>query len=74
MVYNTPKEFLSEIRRIMALQDIPMKELAARMDTTQQNASKIFTQCNPKLETLYSICNALNLQMDIKFVSKDDTN
>lgn len=74
MIYNTPKEFLSEIRRIMALQDIPMKELAARMETTQQNASKIFTQCNPKLETLYNICNALNLQMDIKFISKDDTN
>lgn len=73
MVYNTSKEFLSEIKRVMDLQDIPMKELATRMSTSQQNVSKIFTQCNPKLETLYKICNALNIQMDVNFILKDDT-
>ena len=55
MICNTPKELLAEIKKIMDIEDIPMKELAARMETTQQNISNIFLQCNPKLETFYKI-------------------
>lgn len=74
MIINTTKELLAEIRKIMDIRDIPMKDLASRMETTQQNVSKIFSQGNPKLETFYKICNALNLQLDVKFINKDDTN
>ena len=73
MICNTPKELLAEIKKIMNIEDIPMKDLAARMETTQQNISKIFLQCNPKLETFYKICNALDLQLNINFIKKDDT-
>lgn len=73
MICNTPKELLAEIKKIMDIEDIPMKDLAARMKTSQQNISKIFLQCNSKLETFYKICNALDLQLDIHFIKKDDT-
>lgn len=74
MICNTPKELLAEIKKIMDIKDIPMKDLAARMKTSQQNISKIFSQSNPKLETFYRICNALDLQLDINFLNnKDDT-
>lgn len=75
MICNTPKELLAEIKKIMDIEDIPMKDLADRMETSQQNISKIFSQGNPKLETFYRICNALDLQLDINFlIDKDDTN
>ena len=71
MVY-TPKELMAEIRHIMILKDIQMKELAALMDTTQQNISNIFRNANPKYSTLLQICKVLNIDMDIEFVDKKD--
>lgn len=73
MIYNTPKEIMSEIKHQMDLNDIPMKELASRMNTSQQNLSKIFTNANPQCKTLLEICDALNLDIDITFYSKGDT-
>ncbi|MDR1772435.1 MAG: helix-turn-helix domain-containing protein [Hungatella sp.] len=68
----TPKELMAEIRRRMILKDVQMKELAALMDTTQQNMSNIFRNANPKYSTLLQICEALNLDIDINFVDKKD--
>ena len=71
MVY-TSKELMAEIRHIMILKDIQMKELAVLMDTTQQNISNIFRNANPKYSTLLQICEVLNIDMDIEFVDKKD--
>ena len=71
MVY-TSKELMAEIRHIMILKDIQMKELAVLMDTTQQNISNIFRNANPKYSTLLQICEVLNLDMNIEFVDKKD--
>lgn len=68
----TPKELMAEIRRRMILKDVQMKELAALMDTTQQNMSNIFRNANPKYSTLLQICEALNLDIEIKFMDKKD--
>lgn len=68
----TSKELMAEIRRNMILKDIHMKELAARMDTTQQNISNIFRNANPKYSTLLQICEVLDLDLDIEFVDKKD--
>lgn len=70
MIYNTPKELLSEIKHIMDLRDIPMKDLASRLNVSQQTVSKIFGKSNPQLFTVLQICEALNIAMDIKFVDK----
>lgn len=68
----TPKELIAEIRHKMNLKDIQMKELAARMNTTQQNMSNIFKNANPKYSTLLQICDVLDLDMNIEFVDKKD--
>lgn len=68
----TPKELMAEIRHKMILKDIQMKELAALMDTTQQNMSNIFRNANPKYSTLLQICEVLNMDMNIEFVDKKD--
>lgn len=72
MIYNTPKELLSEIKHIMDLRDIPMKDLANRLNVSQQSVSKIFGKSNPQLATVLQICDALNICMDIDFVNKRD--
>lgn len=64
----TPKELMAEIRHKMILKDIQMKELAARMDTTQQNMSNIFRNANPKYSTMLQICEVLDMDMNIEFV------
>ncbi|EXG86137.1 Cro/C1-type HTH DNA-binding domain [Clostridium sp. ASBs410] len=68
----TPKELMAEIRRRMILKDVQMKELAALMDTTQQNMSNIFRNANPKYSTLLQICETLNLDIEINFTDKKD--
>ncbi len=68
----TPKELMAEIRRRMILKDVQMKELAALMNTTQQNISNIFRNANPKYSTLLQICEVLNMDMDITFTDKKD--
>jgi transcriptional regulator with XRE-family HTH domain len=51
-----------------------MKDLAARMNKSQQSISQIFQIANPKISTLLEICNVLNLQIDINFKNKSDAN
>ena len=70
MVCNSPKEMMLEIKRYMNLHDIPIKELALKMGTSQQNASKIFSDCNPKLETVFKILDSLDVNIDISIIQK----
>jgi transcriptional regulator with XRE-family HTH domain len=74
MICTTSKEILAEIKKYMDLNDIPMKDLAARMNKSQQSISQIFQIANPKISTLLEICNVLNLQIDINFKNKSDAN
>lgn len=70
MIYSTPKELLSEIKRIMDINDITMKDLSVRMNKSQQSISQIFKISNPTLETLYNMCNCLDIDIDISFNRK----
>lgn len=74
MICNTSKELLSEIKKYMDINNIQMKELAVMMNKSQQSISQIFQVSNPKCDTLFQICNALDIEMDIKFIqNKSDT-
>lgn len=68
MICSTPKEILIEIKRYMELNDIPIKDLAARMDKSPQNVSKKFKNENPTLKSIYEICNALNVKIDFSVI------
>lgn len=72
MKCSSTKELLAEIRHVMNLHDIPMKDLAFRMNTSQQNISRIFTSNNPTCDTFFEICHALNFDVDITIRKKDD--
>ena len=71
MVNNTPNDVLWDIRKYMFENNILIKELAAKMDSTPAAVSKIFQSGSPRLATLMEICNALNLNIDISFKPKD---
>ena len=65
MICTTSKEILAEIKKHMCLNDIPMKDLAARMNKSQQSISQIFQVANPQINTLLEICDVLDLQVEI---------
>lgn len=68
MICNTPKELLAEIKRYMDINDIQIKELATNMNTSSQSVSQYFNNGNPKLSSLFEICNALNVKIDFTLV------
>lgn len=73
MIYNTPKELMLEIRHQMKLMDINISELAIKMGKKQQNVSQLFSVSNPKLSSLFEVCDALDLDIDVNFIyNKED--
>ena len=70
MICCSSKELLVEIKKYMNLNDISMKSLAATMNKSQQSVSQIFNNGNPKISTIFDICDALNLELDINFCKK----
>lgn len=73
MICNNTKELLAEIKKYMDLNDIRIKDLAADMNTNSQSISQYFKNGNPNCNTLFKICDALNLQLDIILIDKSDT-
>lgn len=70
MIYLTSKELMAQIEHIIKLKSIPKKEIAQKMNVSQQTISKILGSNNPKYLTLLQLCEALDICMDIKFVDK----
>lgn len=70
MICNNTKELLAEIKKYMMLNNIQLKDLAVNMDKSHQSVSQIFQNGNPKSNTLFEICDALGIKMDITFVDK----
>ena len=68
MVCKNTKELLAEIKKYMLLNDIQLKDLAISMGKSHQSVSQIFQNGNPKSNTLFEICDALNIKMDISFI------
>ena len=68
MLCNNTKELLAEIKKYMTLNDIQLKDLAISMNKSQQSVSQIFQIGNPKSNTLFEICDALGIKMDITFI------
>lgn len=73
MICRTTKELLAEIKKYMDLNDILMKDLAIDMDKPAQSVSQYFNNGNPNCNTLFDICNALNIELDINIINKSGT-
>ena len=65
MLHQTSKELLAEIKKYMDIDDIQVKDLAARIHKSQQSVSQYFNNGNPNCNTLVDICNALDLKIEI---------
>lgn len=65
MICNNPKELLAEIKKHMDMEGIQIKDLAIRLNKTQQSVSQYFNNGNPNCRTLFEICDALELQISI---------
>lgn len=65
MVCKTPEELMKLIKLQMFLKDISVTGLGKKLNTSQPNVTKILKTGNPKLETLYQICDALDLDISI---------
>ncbi len=73
MICNNTKELLAEIKKYMDLNNIQMKDLAINMQKKPQSISQIFNHGNPQCNTLFEICESLNLKLDINLINKSDT-
>lgn len=65
MSYHSSKELLADIKKHMDLEDIQVKDLAARLNKSSQSVSQYFKNGNPNCSTLIEICNALDLKIEI---------
>lgn len=70
MICNNTRELLAEIKKYMMLNNIQLKDLAINMGKSHQSVSQIFQNGNPKSNTLFEICDALGIKMDVTFVDK----
>lgn len=70
MICHSTKELLAEIKKYMDMQDIQSKDLALRIHKSQQSVSQYFKNGNPNCNTIFDICDALGLQVEI---SEGDT-
>lgn len=71
MLANEPREILGEIRKYMFIHDITQDDLAFLMNKSKQTISCLFKTANPTLENLFSVLDALNLELDYCFVEKE---
>ena len=74
MICRTTKELLAEIKKYMDLNDIKMKELAINMGKkNSQNISQYFNNGNPRCSSIFEMCDALNVELDVNILRKGDT-
>ena len=71
-VKNT-KQILLKIKTIITEKEIKKKDLAQKLNLSQSALTSRLNQDNISIEALLEICNALNIDMDISFINKDDT-
>ena len=61
-----------EIRKILLDEDIEIKELASRLNTSQQNISAKLKRNNFTVKDVGKILNVLGYELKIEFIKKTD--
>ena len=67
------KQILLKIKTIITEKEIKKKALAQKLNLSQSALTSRLNQDNISIEALLEICNALNIDMNISFINKDDT-
>ena len=63
MICKDPLEVISFIRLEMVRRGIKISDLASKLEVSNQNISQTLKISNPRLSTLYQICDALDLDI-----------
>ena len=69
MICHNATDLLWEIQKYMTINNISQCDLAIAMNKSKQSINQIFKNNNPKCSTLFEICNALNLSIDLQIPS-----
>lgn len=72
MIINNTKDIMMEIKTIMLQNGIKKTDLAKKLNISRSTLGNRFSQNNTTIDTLLEICNALDINMDINFIPKDD--
>lgn len=73
MVYQNNEEIKEIIKEMMEKEKVSYKDLATKLNTSQQNIYSIINKKQLKLDDILMVCNALGYTFDIK-ISKNDVN
>lgn len=65
MICKDPLEVISFIRLEMVRRGIKISDLASKLEVSNQSISQTLKISNPRLSTLYQICDALDLDISI---------
>lgn len=65
MTCKDPLEVISFIRLEMVRRGIKISDLASKLEVSNQSISQTLKISNPRLSTLYQICDALDLDISI---------
>ena len=72
MRYTDTKCLFSDFRKIMKTENITINELANRLGKTQPATSGLLRMNNISLNSLLELSNAINYDLEINFVKKDE--
>lgn len=72
MRYTDTKCLFSDFRKIMKAENITINELANRLGKTQPATSGLLRMNNISLNSLLELSNAINYDLEINFVKKDE--
>ena len=72
MIYTNTKAVFVSIRQVMIAKDLKIKDIADRLCKSQSAVSSLFAQSNISLDSLDEICQAIDCQLEINIVPKDN--
>ena len=74
MIIRNSRDLTIEIKTIMLKNNIKRSDLANKLNISTSALTSRLSGNNISINTFLEICNALNLDIDINFINKDDTN
>lgn len=73
MIVTNTKQILLKIKTILTEREIKKKELADKLNLSASALTSRLNHDNISINLLLEICNALNLNLDVNFVDKDES-
>ena len=69
---TTTEDLLSAIKFAMINYKIQQKDIAINIGKSEQSVSQFFTNANPQCNNIFNMLAAMDLVMEVRFVSEDD--